>query len=277
MKTIINKIFEKKQIVGFSILFLVIFAISMLTSFFPLWANVPFNIILPIYVLVKKPMVMFEKLKLSTLVIMRSLIILVLFNIMPSVTFYKLVLMFLVINILEATFTDLFKNKMYFNFVTGLALAVSVLLLGAKWIPEVTGSYSGIYLAYITDKGSLFELNNIKVLATIAWIIAYSIWNWVFLVGEFSPSIAYLHLAILSVPMFSCLLFLNPGYWLVMRANSLTIGGVIQIANKDVLEKKLDNKFLAKFIDKVKTKNVQFILMIVNLLLITYCFIAYFS
>lgn len=277
MKTAIDRMFKNSQGRGFFILFLIIFGVTMLTSFFPLWANVPFNIIFPILVLLTKPTVMFEKLKLTTLIIMRTLIILVLFNVMPAPIFYKLILIFLIINILEATFTDLLKNKMYFNFVTGLVLAVSVLCLGAMWIPEVTGPYSGLYLTYITEKGPLFEITNIKMLATIAWIIAYTIWNWLFVIGEFSPSISYLHIGILATPIVSSLVLWNPGIWLLARANSLTIGGVIQIANKDTLEKNLNNEKLSRFIDKVKTNNIQLILMILNLVLIAYSVIVYFS
>lgn len=277
MKASLDRMFKNSQARGFLVLFLVIFGITMLSSYFPLWANVPFNVIFPIAVLVTKPMVMFERLKLSTLVIMRAMVLLVLFNIMPAAFFYKLVLIFLIINILEATFTDLLKNKMYFNFFTGLALAVSVLCLGAVWKANVTGPYSGLYLAYITEKGPLFEITNIKMMATIAWIIAYTLWNWIFVIGEFSTSISYLHIGILATPLVSSLLLWNPGIWLLARANSLTIGGVIQIANKDLLEKKLENEKLAGFITKVKTNQVQLILMVVNLALIAYSFIAYFG
>lgn len=277
MKTAIERIFKNSQTRGFIILFLIIFAITMLSSFFPLWANVPFNVIFPIAVLVTKPMVMFERLKLSTLVIMRALVLLVLFNLMPPAFFYKLVLIFLIINILEATFTDLLKNKMYFNFFTGLALAASVLCLGAMWIANVTGPFSGLYLIFITEKGPLFEITNIKMMATIAWIIAYTIWNWLFVIGEFSASISYLHIAILATPIVSSLVLWNPGIWVLARANSLTAGGVIQIANKELLEKKLENEKLSRFITKVKSNQIQFVLMVVNLALIAYCFIAYFG
>ena len=61
---------------------------------------------------------------------------------------------------------------------------------------------------------------------------------------------------------------MNPGYWLVFRANSLTCGGVFQIYCKDNIEKKLENKKLAAFIEKVKSRPVQIVLMIVNLILI---------
>ena len=277
MNTMIDRFFRSGQLKGFLLLFLVIFSVSMLTSFFPLWANVPLHVLLPMVILLTRPMVMFEKLKLSTLVIMRAMIVLVLFHGMSGDTYITIVLIFLIINILEATFTDLLKNKMYFNFVTGLFLAASVLFLGAVWKAEVTGPYSGLYLTYITDKGSFFHLSNVKLYASLAWIVAYTLWNWIFVIGEFSPSIGYLHIGILSSPILSCLVLWDPGYWLLMRANSLTAGGIIQIVTKEKLEKKLANPKLTKFIEKVKSKPVQIALMLLNLALIAWSALAYFS
>lgn len=278
MNTLVDRIFRKNQLVGWLILLLIIFTMSMLASFFPLWANVPFNVILPIVLLLSRPMVMFEKLKLSTLLIVRALIVLVLFGLIKSELYIRIVLIFLIINILEATFTDLIKNKMYYNFVTGLFLAASVLCLGAIWQPEVTGPYSGIYLTYVTkNSGTLFQMSTIEWAATIGWIIAYTIWNWLFVIGEFSPSIGFLHIAILGSPILSCLVLRNPGYWLVMRANSLTSGGVIQIAAKSQLEKELSNPTLTKWIAKIKTNSTQAVLMFINLALIIWCAIVFFK
>ena len=66
------KLFDKVGQFGtFLIWFAAILAVSMLASYFPLWVNLPVNVILPIIVLCKLKMVMFEKLKLSTLVVMR--------------------------------------------------------------------------------------------------------------------------------------------------------------------------------------------------------------
>lgn len=276
MNTLVDRIFKGKQLLGWLCLWFIIFAVSMLTSFFPLWANVPLNVILPVIILITRPMVMFEKLKLSTLVIMRVLVLAVLFHLMESDLYIRIVLIFLIINILEATFTDLLKNKMYFNFVTGLVLAASVLCLGSVWQPGVTGPYSGIYLTYITKQGgSFFSLNTIQWTATIAWIVAYTIWNWIFVIGEFSPSIGYLHIAILGSPILSCFALRDPGYWLVMRANSLTAGGVIQIATKNKLEGYLANPSLTKFIEKVKTRQVQLALMILNIVLIVWTIVVF--
>lgn len=278
MSQMISRLFRRGQFTGFVALLVLITVLSILASFFPLWVNVPLHVLLPIYILLRKKMVMFEKLKLSTLVVMRALIVLVLFGLMSGEWYIRIVLIFLIINILEATFTDLLKNKMYFNFVTGLVLAGSVLVLGAVWVPGVTGPLSGIYHTYVTSSGgSVFLLTSVKMLATLAWIVAYTIWNWLFVIGEFSPSIGYHHVAILSSPILSSLILWNPGYWLVMRANSLTAGGIIQIVCKDTLERELRNEALVRFIETIKGKGWQIALMLINLLLIGYSVLAYFS
>jgi hypothetical protein len=241
----------------------------MLASYFPLWVNVVVNVLLPVLVLLKLKMVMFEKLKLSTLVLMRALILLPIFGFMSGELFVKIVLVFLVINCMEATMTDLLKNHQPYNFVTGLALSLSVLTLAGKWFPGIAGPFTGIYTANAGPRTeALFVSDQVVVIGTICWLAAYTIWNWLFVIGEFSPSIGYLHIGILSSPILSILLTMNPGYWLVFRANSLTCGGVFQIYCKDNIEKQLENKKLAAFIDKVKSRPVQLVLMIVNLILI---------
>ena len=107
--------------------------ISMLTSFQPIWANIPFNIVIPIIVLLKLKTVFFEKLKLSTLLVMRTLVVFAVLGVIPGDFYVNLVLVFLGINILEATFTD-FRRKKYFNFVTGIVMTASVFLLKGLWL-----------------------------------------------------------------------------------------------------------------------------------------------
>lgn len=252
--------------------------VSMLASYFPLWVNVIVNVLLPVLVLVRLKMVMFEKLKLSTLVIMRALILLPIFGVMPGELFVKIVLVFLVINCMEATMTDLLKNHQPFNFVTGLVLSLSVFTLAGKWIPDIAGPFSAIYTSNAGLRtAELFVTDEVVVIGTVCWLAAYTIWNWLFVIGEFSPSIGYLHIGILSSPIISILLTMNPGYWLVFRANSLTCGGVFQIYCKEDIEKKLENKKMASFIEKVKSGPVQIALMIINLILIAVPVAIYFG
>ena len=51
---------------------IVITVVSFLTSYFPIWANIPVNVILPFLVLIYLKTVFFEKLKLSTLTAYRN-------------------------------------------------------------------------------------------------------------------------------------------------------------------------------------------------------------
>lgn len=261
----------------FLVWFAAIIVVSMLTSYFPLWLNIPINVILPVAVLVKLKMVMFEKLKLSTLVIMRAVILLPLFQVMSGQLFVSLILIFLVINCMEATLTDLLKNHQPYNFVTGLFLSASVLTLSGEWFSGITGPFSGIYTFHAGSRGDmLFTTDHVVVIGTICWLAAYTIWNWLFVVGEFSPSVGYLHIGILLSPIISVLLTMNPGYWLIFRANSLTCGGVFQIACKDQVEKRLANDKMARFIERVKSRPVQIVCMIVNLALIAVPVAIYF-
>ena len=171
------------------------------------------------------------------------------FNIVPGDLYVKLVLVFLCINILEATLTDL-KRKKYCNVVTGIALIITVYFIKGIWL----GHY---YVATSKDSTGM-----------VLWIIAYTIWNWLFVINEFSPSISRFHIGVLAAPIIGSLLTLNPGLWLIFRGNSLTIAGTVQVANKEYLEERLINRSLANFIQAIRSKSVQIILMIINLLLL---------
>jgi len=54
---------------------IIITVVSFLTSYFPVWANIPVNVVLPFLVLIFLKTVFFEKLKLSTLIILRTVIV----------------------------------------------------------------------------------------------------------------------------------------------------------------------------------------------------------
>ncbi len=256
----------------------VLLGLTFLTSYFPLWANVPVNVIAPLVVLIVCRMVMFERLKLSTLILLRVAIVFVIFNLLDGTLFTKIVLAFLIINIFEATFTDLLKNKQPYNFVTGLILGISVLCLSGTWIPEFAGPFTGIYRAEIGGNGSgLFASDQVFIFGTVCWILAYTFWNWLFVVGEFSPSVAYAHIGILLTPILGSLITMTPGFWLVFRANSLTTGGVFQIAFKSREEKMFKSDKMAAFCGKVKTKKVQVAMMIVNLVLMAVPITMFFA
>ncbi len=173
----------------------------------------------------------------------------------PGQTYVNIVMAFLSINILEATFTDL-RHKQYFNFVTGLVLAFSVIALKGTW------------------EGGIYSAEGHTLGATICWIIAYTIWNWIFVTGEFSASISLMHVGILLAPIIGIIITVNPGLWLLLRANTLTFGGILQISNKSYFEKSFENERFEKFIQFTHKNTVQLILMIFNLALMAYAFIA---
>lgn len=234
-----------------------IMAVSMLTSFEPLLANLPINVLLPIAVMATCKMVFFEKLKLTTLVLLRAAIILAVFNILPRQLYVTIVLIFLVINILEATLTD-FKRKKWWNGISGLVLGCSVWFLQGFWV-DLSGSYPFAHI---------YETHAAATLGTIAWIVAYTIWNWIFVTNEFSPAIAKLHVGILAAPILSSLMLWNPGYWLVFRANSLTFGGCVQISQKEKLEVALKSKGFTRFVESTQKTGPQIAFMVINLALI---------
>lgn len=259
----LNKVGQFWSWVIFTVL---IFGISILTSFQPIWANIPINVIIPLLVLIFLKTVFFEKMKLSTLMIMRALILLPILGVFDPSIYVKIVLIFLVVNILEATVTD-FKKKKYFNFVTGLLLAITtipVFWFSSHWVGSGDAIWGGPY--YVAD--TIATSGSFAVAGTICWIIAYTIWNWLFVTTEFSSSIAYLHIGILLSPLLGIICFLNPGLWLIFRANSLTVGGILQISNKSFLEQKLANEKISTFIELIRKTSVQIVLMIINIILI---------
>jgi hypothetical protein len=72
--------------------------------------------------------------------------------------------------------------------------------------------------------------------------IAYTLWNWNFVAGNFSPAVAMLHVATLAAPLFCGLAGGNMGYWLIARATSLTVSVVLLGVIPKELEQWLDHE-----------------------------------
>ncbi len=254
------------------ILTLTFTASAILTVYYPVLFNVPINVILPLILLLTFKCVFFERLKLATLIVVRLLILLPVFGVMDPITFIIIVLVFMAINIMEAGFTDFFKAKQYYNFITAVVLAVACYWLrDYAWINDGTGVLSH----------SRYHMGN--TIGFFCWTLSYTIWNWIFVAKEFKPSIAFMHIGVLSAPYLGVLIWylifkeFNIGYWFALRANSLTCCGIIQIFKKTELEKAFENKKIEKFVRKIRKKSVQLPLMIINVLLAIVPIIVYYS
>lgn len=239
------------QVLLYAVLFT---AAAMLTMYQPIWANIPLNIIIPLLLLIFMKMVFFERLKLSTLILMRLLVVVTVFGLFSGETCVRIVIILWMVNILEATITDLSK-KHYFNAVSGFALTASLFTFFTS--VNLTG-WNGTYY-------TIFFFGNT---GTICWIIAYTIWNWTFVSYDFPPAIAKLHIAILASPILGTLIAGNPGLWFILRGNSLTAGGVTEIAFKKRIQNSLEGERITAMVEAVHTKNMQIVLMIINLLLV---------
>lgn len=286
-----------------------ILGVSVLTSKFQVYGNIPFNIVLGIIVLFAMKPVFFETLKLSTLLVGRVLCIFACFALIPGPIFVIVVLGLYIINILEATMTDFFKNKQYYNGVSGIFVAIgaSAFFLGSTW-GTTTTPYSPIYFIdgfsnlgsevsftseYFTNQASVFNdavtgTTSVGIGITIAMIIAYTIWNWLFVTGEFSSSVALMHVGFLLAPILGVFIgplvgmgrfgmAPDPGLWLLFRASTLTFGGILQIGGKNWFENNFYFEKFDKFVKYVKnSKPIQITCMVICCSLMIFAVVAGF-
>lgn len=239
-------------------------AVALLTAEFPTWGNLVFNVVFGVLVLIFSKAVMFERLKLTTLLTLRLVIALFVFFGWNGQIYTDFVLLLLIINILEATFTDFLKNKQYWNGVSGIFLALGVLGLQGTWAND--------------PANPMYQISGFSIGATIAYMIGYTIWNWIFVTGEFSPSVSLMHVGFLSTPIIGCVIIgamtnnwaVAFSFWLLMRANTLTFGGIMQIAGKDYWEETLHNDKFSRFIDVTHKTPVQIVCMIICVALMVY-------
>ncbi len=244
---------------------------AIITAFEPIWANVPLIVIPSLLTLIFAKPVFFEKLKLATLITLRILVVFaVLFNFGGIYAKY-IVMVAMIVNILEATLTD-FKHKQYFNFISGLLLAVGVVFMCGTWGGTPGGPGEGYNYYFSTG------FNNA---ATITWVVAYTIWNWIFVTGEFSASVSLMHVGFLAAPIIACLATIGPlgypggfGLWYLVRANSLSIGGYMQICCKNWFEKEFYNANFEKFVRWTHKPLVQALLMCVCIACILYTIVG---
>ncbi len=230
---------------------------ALLSAFYPIHGNVPLIVIPSILVLLFAKPVFFERLKLTTLLVMRIVIVIAALKLFNPQVYVDLIMLMLIVNILEATLTDLLRYKKYFNAISGFAVAIGVIALRGVW--QFDAPFGDYYLA----KGVL-------PIVTICYVAAYTLWNWIFVTNEFSDSVALMHVGFLSAPILGsiCTLGLGVyggiGMWLLLRANSLAIGGWMQIGAKNWFEREYQSARFSKFVAWTKTKPVQIVAMLIN-------------
>lgn len=225
---------------------------AIVAAFYPLQGNIPLIVIPSILVLIFCKPVFFERLKLTTLLTMRILIVLAALRLFNPQVYVDCIMLMLIVNILEATFTDLLRYKKYFNAVSGFALALGVITLRGLW--QFDAPMGDYYLA----RGAVPAI-------TIMYAIAYTLWNWIFVTNEFSSSVALMHVGFLGAPLLGSLCTLGfgayggIGMWLLLRANSLSIGGWMQIGAKDWFEREFYHEKFDRFVTWTKGRNVQIV------------------
>lgn len=239
---------------------------AIISGFYPVYGNIPLIVIPSILVLLFSKPVFFERLKLTTLLTMRILVVFAALRFFNPQVYVDLIMLALIVNILEATLTDLLRYKKYYNAISGFALALGVITLRGLW-------------QYDTPFGDYYLARGALPVITIMYAVAYTIWNWIFVTNEFSSSVALMHVGFLSAPLIGSLCTLGLGayggigMWLLLRANSLAIGGWMQIAAKQWFENEFYNEKFDKFVKWTKGRNVQIVCMLVNLALIAACII----
>ncbi len=239
---------------------------ALMAGFYPVCGNVPLIVIPSILVLIFSKPVFFERLKLTTLLSMRIIIVAAAYRLFNPQVYVDVIMLMLIVNILEATFTDLLRHKKYFNAVSGFAVAIGVITLRGLW--QFDAPFGDYYLA----EGALPAI-------TIMYALAYTLWNWIFVTNEFSSSVSLMHVGFLAAPLIGsvCTLGLGEfggiGMWLLLRANSLSIGGWMQIGAKDWFEREFYNEKFDKFVKWTKSTPVQVVCMLINLALIAACII----
>ena len=205
--------------------------------------------------------------------------------------------------------TDFFKNKQYFNGVSGLFVAIgaSAFFLGSTW-GTTTTAYSPIYFIdgfsklgsevaftseYFTNQATIFNsavtgTTTVGISITVAMMIAYTIWNWLFVTGEFSSSVALMHIGFLLAPILGVFvgplvgmgrfgMLPDPGLWLLFRASTLTFGGILQIGGKNWFEQNFYFEKFDKAVNYIKnSKPIQIACMVICCSLMTFAVVAGF-
>lgn len=234
---------SRQQGMGMVAFTVILITVAVLTMYFPLAANIPINILLPLGVLIFGKFILFERIKILLLIPGRILIVITVLGFMSGGLLVAIIFWLLRLNILEATLQDL-KTKRYFNAASG------VLLIASSW--SFSGYWNGVY--YLTVPWE-----------TLFWILAYTLWNWNFVLLNFPRAVAVYHIGVLTAPLLFCLFTLEQGYWLILRAATLTLAGCGQIIYKNKILHWLHNDKFERATEPIMGLKVQGLIFALNL------------
>jgi hypothetical protein len=198
-------------------LFVLLTLAAIVAVRFPLAGGIPLCVLGPAWILATGRVEKFAKLKLATLIVGRALVPCAVLGLISGHAVETIVMFLYRINICEAVGEDARRGR-YANALGGAAVVISTAWMHMHWL----GTY------YVIEPGPF-----------LCAAIAYTLWNWNFVAGNFSPSIAMLHVATLSAPLFCGFASGNMGLWLITRATSLTVSVVLTGALGRDLEERL--------------------------------------
>ena len=159
---------------------------------------------------------------------------------------FNFIYAFLGINIIEA----LIKDLATLDFVSAINIFIGTVL-----VISLIGKDNKIY---VDIKSKSKDLITPKL--DQHWIIIYTLWNWIYVYGQY-PEFALKHIAILAVPFFFELL--TKGTWLQARAITLGFHVIFSITT---------NPYIDKYIPKLNPNltSLPLVIVLINLSILTY-------
>ena len=224
-------------------LFVALTIAAVAATRFPLAAGIPLCVLGPAFILATGRVETFARLKLATLIVGRTLVPCAVLGLIGGPVVEMAVLWLYRINILEAVVEDARKGR-YANALAGFAIVSSTALIAIRWVGEY----------YVVGPAPF-----------LCAAIAYTIWNWNFIVGQFPPTVAVFHVATLAAPLFCGLAARDMGVWLIIRATSLTVSIVASAWMPERFERLLEHPEHGVWRDAVLRPAVQRMLSAVTL------------
>lgn len=152
------------------------------------------------------PRKIFTPLKIITLTTALLIIPLMILGYYPIEWCEPIVIFFIVLNISEAISVDL-KEKNFLNAISG-----TILLILAIFYFQITWKNP-----YILIGPSVL----------LFWIIAYSIWNWNYVILNYTAEESLYHFYVIMTPLIYILIRLDTAYWLLIRTETLLIAMIM--------------------------------------------------